>query len=205
MTKVSSALNLTNLAYILSAWRDHTVLVHSGQDTWRLMHSLNSHRLAANYARFHDKRKFITSSLDRTVVIYQLEDSGESTGIQIIRTINLARAHAVDIEVASDSTLVISTSDRQILMYDITSGDLLRAYKTADSSELITLGNIGLSKTFTFPPLMKPKTLGSPVPQGQIRLRSLLAGAGNDKVHLSSQEMLIYSLSVSTITKQGHY
>jgi hypothetical protein len=30
--------------------------------------------------------------------------------------------------------------------------------------------------------LMKTKTLGSPVPQGAPRLRSLLAGAGNDKV-----------------------
>jgi hypothetical protein len=67
-------------------------------------------------------------------------------------------------------------------MYDITTGDLLHAYKTADSSELITLGNIGLSNTLTFPPLMKVRTLGSPVPQGQIRPRSLLAGAGNDKV-----------------------
>lgn len=148
------------------------------------MHSLNNHRLGVNYARFHDSRKVITSSLDRTVVIYQLEDSGDSNGVQILRTINLARAHAVDIELASESTLVISTSDRQVLMYDITSGDLLHAYKTADSSELITLGNIGLSKTLTFPPLMKIKTLGSPVPQGQIRLRSLLAGAGNDKVSL---------------------
>ena len=66
------------LAYIISAWRDHTVLVHSGQDTWQLVHSLNNHRLAVNYARFHDKRKFITSSLDRTVVLYQLDESGDS-------------------------------------------------------------------------------------------------------------------------------
>lgn len=163
------------------------MLVHAGNDTWQLLHSLNCHRLGVNYARFHDKRKFITTSLDRTVVIYQFEDSGESSGIQTLRTINLARAHAVDVELASNSTLIISTSDRQVLMYDITSGDLVHAYKTADSSELITLGNIGLSKTLTFPPLMKVKALGSPVPQGQIRLRSLLAGAGNDKVCLLSE------------------
>ena len=66
------------VAYIISAWRDHTVLVHSGNDTWRLRHSLNYHRLGVNYARFHDKRKFITSSLDRTVVIYQFDESGET-------------------------------------------------------------------------------------------------------------------------------
>jgi len=76
---------------------------------------------------------------------------------------------------------VISTSDRQVLLYDIASGDLLHTYKTADSSELITLSNIGLSKSMTFPPLMKVRTMGSPIPQGQVRFRSLLAGAGNDK------------------------
>jgi WD40 repeat protein len=204
MTRVLSLLNWTNLAYIISAWRDHSVLVHAGHDTWQLFHSLNNHRLGVNYARFHVKRKFITTSLDRTVVIYQLEDSGESSGVQTIRTINLARAHAVDVELASDSTLIISTSDRQVLMYDITSGDLVHAYKTADSSELITLGNIGLSKTLTFPPLMKVKALGSPVPQGQIRLRSLLAGAGNDKVSLPSENYLC-SLFVSMIMKRAHY
>jgi WD40 repeat protein len=160
------------------------VLVHCGQKKWNLLHSLNNHRLAVNYARFYDKQKFITASLDRTVVIRQLEKTDNSTAIQTIRTINLARAHAVDIEVVSESTLIVSTSDRQILTYDINSGDLLHAYKTADSSELITLGNVGLSKSLTFPPLMKVKTMGSPIPQGQIRLRSLLAGAGNDKVDI---------------------
>jgi len=168
------------------------------------MHSLINHRLGVNYARFHDKRKFITSSLDRTVVIYQLEDNAESIGVQTIRTVNLARAHAVDIELATETNLVISTSDRQVLMYDITSGDLLHAYKTADSSELVTLGNIGLSKNLTFPPLMKIKALGSPVPQGQVRLRSLLAGAGNDKVSLSVNHTNS-SPFVFTITKQAHY
>jgi len=158
------------------------VLVHSGHDTWRLTNSLNHHRLGVNYARFYDRQKFITSSLDRTIVISQLEESDNTNAVQSLRTINLARAHAVDMEFASETTLVVSTSDRQILLYDISSGDLLHAYKTADSSELITLGNIGLSKPLTFPPLMKVKAIGSPVPQGQIRLRSLIAGAGNDKV-----------------------
>jgi WD40 repeat protein len=173
----SISLQNTNKASIISAWRDHTVLVHAGREQWRLVHSLNHHRLGVNYARFYDTQKFITSSLDRTVVIGQLADEPE-----IVRTIHLARTHAVDIELHSDTTLVISTSDRQVLMYDIASGDLLHTYKSGDSSEMITLGNIGLSKSLTFPPLMKTRTMGSPVPQGQIRLRSLLAGAGNDKV-----------------------
>jgi WD40 repeat protein len=157
-------------------------MVHVGVDTWRLRHTLTHHRLGVNYLRFHGTQKFITSSLDRNVVLCQVDDDGETTDVQTYRSINLARAHAVDMQFSSDTTLVISTSDRQILTYDVTSGDLLHAYKTADSSELITLGNIGLSKTLTFPPLMKTKTLGSPVPQGAPRLRSLLAGAGNDKV-----------------------
>ena len=158
------------------------MLVHAGVDIWHVCHTLNNHRLGVNYARFHDTKRFITSSFDRNVVLCQLEDDGETPGIQTLRTINLARAHAVDMHFSSDTTLVISTSDRQILTYDITSGDLLHAYKTADSSELITLGNVGLSRPLTFPPLMKTKSLGSPVPQGAPRLRNLLAGAGNDKV-----------------------
>lgn len=165
-------------AYIISAWRDRSVLVHSGSETWELRHSLSHHRLGVNYSRFFDQRKFITSSLDRTVVIQEIEAG--SGAIETIRTIHLARTHAVDVEIAADS-LIISTSDRQILLYDLTSGDLLHAYKSADSSELITLGNIGLSKSLTFPPLMKVKTVGSPAPQGQTRSRTLLAGAGNDK------------------------
>lgn len=185
------------LAYIISAWRDHSVLIHSGQETWYLLHSLNHHRLGVNYARFIDKRRFITSSLDRTVVISQIEDNGDTTAIQTIRTINLVRAHAVDIELASESTLIISTSDRQILLYDIASGDLLHSYKTADSYELITLGNVGLSKTLTFPPLTKIRTLGSPAAQGQVRFRSLLAGAGNDKVSAPDVEDIDDSLFVS--------
>jgi WD40 repeat protein len=182
MAKVLPTMIHLTEACIISAWRDHTLLVHTGRDTWQLIHTLNNHRLAVNYARFYDKQKFITSSLDRTVVISQFEDSEVQRKIETIRTVHLGRTHAVDIEVTSQSKLVISTSDRQVLMYDITTGDLLHAYKTADSSELITLGNIGLSNTLTFPPLMKVRTLGSPVPQGQIRPRSLLAGAGNDKV-----------------------
>jgi hypothetical protein len=76
---------------------------------------------------------------------------------------------------------VVSTSDRQILRYDISSGDLLHAYKTADSSELITLGFIKTTH-IPSPHEIKVKAIGSPVPQGQIRLRSLIPGAGNDKV-----------------------
>jgi len=181
------------------------VLVHSGQDTWRLTTSLNHHRLGVNYARFYDKRKFVTSSLDRTIVISQFEESENTTGVQSIRTINLARAHAVDMEFASDTTLVVSTSDRQVLLYDISSGDLLHAYKTADSSELITLGNVGLSKPFTFPPLMKVRAIGSPVPQGQVRLRSLIAGAGNDKVPRLARKYTNCSQFVSMITKRERY
>jgi WD40 repeat protein len=176
------------------------VLVHCGEESWQLIQSLNYHRLGVNYARFYDRHKFITASLDRTVVISQLETNEDSTAVQTIRIINLARAHAVDIEFASETTLIVSTSDRQILMYDVTSGDLIHAYKTADSSELITLGNIGLSKPLIFPPLMKVKALGSPIPQGQIRLRSLLAGAGNDKVN-RCDKIANYSLSVSTIKR----
>jgi hypothetical protein len=101
--------------------------------------------------------------------------------------------------------MVISTSDRQVLTYDVSSGDLLHAYKTADSSDMITLGNIGLSKTFLFPPLMKVKTMGSPVPQGQVRPRSLLAGAGNDKVHYSLTIKANPSQLEYTIMIQGHY
>jgi WD40 repeat protein len=157
------------------------VLVHSGRTTWRFKTSVNQHRLGVNYARFYDTRKFITSSLDRTVIVHEMEINAETTAVQTVRTINLARTHAVDIEVSGES-LIISTSDRQILLYDICSGDLLHAYKSADSYELITLGNIGLSKSLTFPPLMKVKSLGSPVSQNQTRSRLLLAGAGNDKV-----------------------
>ena len=180
------------------------MLVHSGNDTWRLTNSLNHHRLGVNYARFYDKRKFVTSSLDRTIVVSQLEESEDTTAVQSLRTINLARAHAVDMEFASDTTLVVSTSDRQILLYDISSGDLLHAYKTADSSELVTLGNIGLSKPLTFPPLMKVRAIGSPVPQGQVRLRSVIAGAGNDKVPPLERNHADWSQFVSMITKRGH-
>jgi WD40 repeat protein len=115
--------------------------------------------------------------LDRTVILHEIDQDT----VQTIRTIHLARTHAVDIEVSGGS-LLISTSDRQILLYDISSGDLLHAYKSADSSELVTLGNIGLSKSLIFPPLMKAKSVGSPVSQGHFRSRLLLAGAGNDKV-----------------------
>jgi len=166
------------------------VLLYTGRDSWKLTQTLHNHRLGVNYARFYDKLKFVTSSLDRTVILSQIEETEGSIGIQIIRTIHLARTHAVDIEMASESNIIISTSDRQVLTYDITSGDLLHAYKTADSSDMITLGNIGLSKTFLFPPLMKVKTMGSPVPQGQVRPRSLLAGAGNDKVLLFHYQKL---------------
>jgi hypothetical protein len=102
--------------------------------------------------------------------------------VKTLRTINLARAHAVDVEMIAESTVVVSTSDRQVVIYDIASGELVHSYKTSDSTELVTLGNIGLSRLFSFPPLMKTRTVGSPIPQGQIRLRSVLAGAGNDKV-----------------------
>jgi WD40 repeat protein len=194
------------IAHIISAWRDHTVLVHTGREKWKLSQSLNNHRLGVNYARFYDKCKFITSSLDRTVVLSQIEETEGIIGVQIIRTINLARSHAVDIEMASESNIVISTSDRQVLTYDISSGDLLHAYKTADSSDMITLGNMGISKTFLFPPLMKVKTMGSPVPQGQVRPRSLLAGAGNDKVlpPLRFIKLIVSQFGCMTMI-QGHY
>jgi len=189
MAKVFSSGNIAKEAYIISAWRDHTVLVHSGRETWQLKHALTHHRLGVNYARFFDQKRFITSSLDRTVAIHEIDDSQGTTVIQTVRTINLARTHAVDIEITAES-LIISTSDRQILTYDMSSGDLLHAYKSADSSELVTLGNIGLSKSLNFPPLTKTKTLGSPAPQGQIRSRTLLAGAGNDKVHYLCSKLI---------------
>ena len=161
------------------------MLVHSEnqQNGFRQLHALNYHRLAVNYSRFYSPLHFITSSLDRTVVINHLDTTSESSALQTLRTINLARAHAVDIQLISSTTILISTSDRQILVYDIGSGDMLHNYKTTmDSSELVTLGNVGLSSILMLPPLMKARGLGSPIPQGQARFRPLLAGAGNDKV-----------------------
>lgn len=148
----------------------------------------------------------MTCSLDRTVAIGELVDDPRVYGGKspiIIRTIHLSRAHAVDIQYIPDSTiLLVSTSDRQVQVFDMSTGENLSSYKaTADSTDLISLSAVDLSNSFGFPPVARLRPSISPnSPQSRVRKRKLLGAGANDK------SVRIYDHDTGTLlaTKWAH-
>lgn len=144
---------------IASSSRDRTVQLLSwrpctteyGPQAWRLeiLQTLDEHVSAVTGVCFSSSGdKLISMSSDRTIVIRLAAMSSDRPNPIFIplRTIMLKTTPlAIDVDDHMTNTLLASTIDRQVLTFDLTSGDRTGSFRTseADGGESVILNAIG--------------------------------------------------------------
>lgn len=130
-----------DVTLITSSGRDRMVQVFQKKgDTIDLLQTLDEHVGAVTRLLFSPTGdRLISCSSDRTVVVRERmtsedEASGPSTAYSILRTITLkATPVSLSLEHQSDHHLLISTIDRYVHRYDVTTGHSVSSFKATDS------------------------------------------------------------------------
>lgn len=125
---------------IVTSARDRTVQVFQKQgDAWDLLQTLDEHVGAVTGLLFSkDGSRLLSCSGDRTVVVRDFmtreEDGAVLKAFIIARTITLKSTPvSMVFDVEKDNILVVSTIDRQVHKYDVSSGQPVSSFKSADS------------------------------------------------------------------------
>ncbi|KAI5791626.1 WD40-repeat-containing domain protein [Peziza echinospora] len=139
---------------IVSCARDRTIQVFQQVlDVWTLAQTLDDHTASVSKVLLLEGgSRLLSCSTDRTIVIRELvqkETDGITTSAYIpIRTL-ITKASPLHMTLVSDSLphLIVSTTDRQILKFDMNTGKTLHSFKTTDESgDAVVMDCIGLSK-----------------------------------------------------------
>ena len=124
---------------VASCSRDRTVQLFQKDDaSWNLTQTLNDHSGSVCGVLFtNEGEKLLSCSGDRTIVVREMasKQSSDSNHIAFIpvRTLSL-KSTPISMTVSTDmaETLIVSTIDRSINEFDISSGRSLATYRTAD-------------------------------------------------------------------------
>ncbi|KKY28770.1 putative wd repeat protein [Diplodia seriata] len=136
---------------IVTSARDRTVQVfQKSGDAWDLLQTLDEHASAVTGVLFSkDGAHLLSCSTDRTVVVRDFmtreEDGAVLKAFIIARTITLKTSPvSMAFDAENDNVLVVSTTDRQVQKYDITSGQLVGTFKSADADggEAVVLSDL---------------------------------------------------------------
>lgn len=131
---IAKSLNHTLVA---SCSRDRTiqVFIMTGGDL-SLLQTLDDHAAAVGDVMFMDEASTLLSmSSDRTIIVRKIAlGEGQSMAFIPIRVITLRASPLSFVAVPSESnTIVVSSMDRQVQKYDISSGRLLHSFKASDA------------------------------------------------------------------------
>ncbi|OJD31843.1 wd repeat protein [Diplodia corticola] len=136
---------------IVTSARDRTVQVfQKSGEAWDLLQTLDEHASAVTGVLFSkDGTHLLSCSTDRTVVVRDFmtreEDGAILKAFIIARTITLKTSPvSMAFDADNDNVLVVSTTDRQVQKYDITSGQLAGTFKSADTDggEAVVLSDL---------------------------------------------------------------
>ena len=138
-----------DIELVATCGRDRIIQVfqkHSSR--LELLQTIEKHSSAVNEVRLHSKGSLlISSSSDRTVVLHSLAVAEGSMAYLATRIITL-KASPLSIGFASEdsSILVISTGDRHLNKYDVSSGQWASSTKLVnyDRSESVLLTNLAI-------------------------------------------------------------
>ncbi|KAK5149310.1 hypothetical protein LTR04_007212 [Oleoguttula sp. CCFEE 6159] len=124
---------------IVSAGRDRTVQVfRQTADTWDLVQTLDEHVGAVTGLLFvKNATRLLSCSSDRTVVVREAVsrdvEGTHFTAFLIVRTITLKSTPIVMAPSQHDDILLVSTIDRHVHTYDMSSGRAIASFKVSDS------------------------------------------------------------------------
>lgn len=143
---------------ITSSSRDRTAQVfHKDAEGWTLTQTLDDHTASVNRVLLLDSgNKLLTCSADRTIVIRELcrreAINGSITMAYVpVRTLT-TKASPVHMTPLSDSTLIVSTMDRQIQKFDLNTGKGFGSFKATDESgDAVVMDSVTVSKDKGFP------------------------------------------------------
>lgn len=123
-----------------SSGRDRTVQVFQRRlDSWDLLQTLDEHVGAVTGLLFTPSGdKLISSSSDRTLVVREFfsreVDGRQVAAYLILRTITLkATPTSMALALDQNDTLFLSTIDRHLLRYDLSSGQAISSFKASDA------------------------------------------------------------------------
>ena len=100
----------------------------------RLLQTLDDHKAAIGDVKFLDRTTLLSISSDRTIIVRKLAHTEEQPiAFLPIRVITLKASPVSFTAVpAQPNVVLVSTLDRQILRYDVSSGSLLHSFKALD-------------------------------------------------------------------------
>ena len=133
--------DVDEITLVCSAGRDRIVQVfeHKKGETL-LSQSLDEHVSVVNGLLFTPKdTRLLSCSFDRTIVIrdrYIQEDDGNITSAFVIsRTINMKSAPVTMSLTHNASSLIVSSTDRSVMIYDIELRKAVRTFKASDTEK----------------------------------------------------------------------
>ena len=115
-----------------------------------LLQTLDDHTAAVGDIRFLDKTTLLSISSDRTIIVRRLAHTEEQPiAFLPVKVISLKASPVSFTAVpAQPNVVLVSTLDRQILRYDISSGSLLYSFKALDptSGDSVTMSSLEVHK-----------------------------------------------------------
>ena len=127
--------NTEGLTIVATCGRDRTLQLFSRHESHlELFQTLDDHAAAVGDAKFVDGATLLSISSDRTIIVWK-RACGEEHSIAFlsIRVITL-KASPVSLTAvpAEPNVVLVSTLDRQILRYNVSSGRLVHSFKASD-------------------------------------------------------------------------
>lgn len=139
--------NTEGLTIVVTCGRDRTLqLFQKHKCHLHLLQTLDDHAAAVGDVKFLDGATLLSISSDRTMIVRKIAHGEEqSIAFLSIRVITL-KASPVSLAVVptEPSVVLVSTLDRQILRYNVTSGRLLHSFKASDpsSGDSVTMSSL---------------------------------------------------------------
>ena len=97
-----------------------------------LLQTLDDHAAAVGDVKFLDRNTLLSTSSDRTIIVRKMARREEhSIAFLPVRVITL-KASPVSLVLADPDVVLVSTLDRQVLSYNVSSGRLLHNFKASD-------------------------------------------------------------------------
>ena len=127
-----------------------------------LLQTLDDHTAAVGDVKFLDRTTLLSISSDRTIIVRKLARTEEQTIAFLPVKVITLKASPVSFTAvpAQPNVVLVSTLDRQILRYDISSGSLLYSFKALDptsgdsvimsSLEVHELGDLAIASRLIF-------------------------------------------------------
>lgn len=140
--------NIDGLTIVATCGRDRTLQLFRKYDSHlHLLQTLDDHAAAVSNVKFLDKTILLSVSSDRTIIVRKIVHGNEQSMIALlpIRVITLkASPVSVTAVPAEPNVVLVSTLDKQILKFNVTSGRILHSFKASDptSGDSVTMSSL---------------------------------------------------------------